>query len=915
MKKPIRQIITVVAVLIVVVSTAESSDPQTTATEKIELDKLVGKPVDISPWAYAWRADRAVQEKPEAYFIPRRLERLDNVYRTAIVALPVEKLKSIYYPMPDLLIPLLPKPKGQLQAGLLWTGGIANPQVELRWPAGTGKIPAPETVEVRVYPTSFGWFGWTRDRILSKPQISKDGLNWTYKDDPAAKMLAVTYAGPLKSNPTMISTDAATELVAVFYDEEKTPGSAKSAVPSIRVTSPNTGVWQRMDLEIEWGFQPESEKVDWDGCVESYMAMVGPVTPLANDNGTKVTGTHTWQSRAEGNARRGIVVPLLYATGNRAALDSRVTVLSKTASFTFRVRDLENGPILIPEHGVFVTKAGSGKTARQFAAELAAKNLKSICQMVREHPEAASWDELMQKVRLSTCPAGTAVPPFPQVPDPPMQVQLPDQRWTDAWRAASFQLKGRSVWGGLAFEVARVAHDMDMVGLHDEANKVYEHFLKAPGAKSDGDYVDCAGALEWATGMRHDMGYDHDGTHASTGRLLFAMAERYFLTGDKQWFERNRARMQAAADWIIRQRNSYMKDIPNRQDLMVAGLMPPCMLGDYAMPSCDWHWYYCDNTFALQGLQRFADALTEFDADTGRNYRDEANAFRKDIRRAVEREAALSPVRLGRDGMYHSYIPQVAAYARGAANFELGAPQRPQIDTIIGALPLAEQFAALDANDSRIAGSISAMEELGTAGGAMQKLDGDWFWNCYGGTLPKASHNANIYLLQDDVPNFLRFWMNSYAAMVSADGKLWEWGCLGAYNNCTWADNGTAGWFLENFRNLLVMEDGQSLWIARATPRVWLEQGKKIVVKNAPTYFGTLAYEILSDVDNGKITATVEIPNRNPPKSVVVRFRHPKAAPIKNVTVNGQPWTGFDKDKETIKLTGFTGKVEITANY
>jgi len=132
---------------------------------------------------------------------------------------------------------------------------------------------------------------------------------------------------------------------------------------------------------------------------------------------------------------------------------------------------------------------------------------------------------------------------------------------------------------------------MDMVGLHDEADKVYQHFLKGPGAKPDGDYTDGDGALEWATSMRHDMGYSHDGTHASTGRLLFGMAERYFLTGDKEWFQRHRERLQAAADWIIRQRNSYLKDVPNRQDLLVAGLMPPYMLGDYALPACEWRWY------------------------------------------------------------------------------------------------------------------------------------------------------------------------------------------------------------------------------------------------------------------------------------------------------------------------------------
>ena len=386
-----------------VASAAESPGLPPTATEKAELDKLVGQPVDIAPWAYAWRADRAVQEKPEAYFIPRRLERIDKVYRTAFTALPQEQLKSIYYDMPDLLKPLLPPPKGRLQAGLLWTGGLAEYQVELHWPAGVQEIPSPEAVEVRVYPTSFGWFGWTVDKILSKPEVSADRRTWTYKSDPAAKM----------DSAYSVRVDAATEMVAVFCEDGKTPGGVKPAVPSIRVIGPSVGAWKRMDVEIEWGFQAGTEKTDFDGRLESHVAMVGPVSPLADDKGTTVTGAHAWQSRAAGDARRGIVVPLLYAPDSRPGLDSRVTVWTKTAGFTFRVRDLENGPILIPEHGVFVTKAGSGQTARQFAEELAAKNLKSIRQMTREHREAASWDEVMREVRLWTCPAGTAVPPFP----------------------------------------------------------------------------------------------------------------------------------------------------------------------------------------------------------------------------------------------------------------------------------------------------------------------------------------------------------------------------------------------------------------------------------------------------------------------------------------------------------------------
>ena len=184
----VRLVVVLAALGIGLASAAQSSGLSPTAMGNTELEKLVGQPVDIAPWAYAWRTDRAVQESAEAYFIPRRLERIDRVYRTAFTALPQQQLKSIYYDMQDLLRPLPPPPKGRLQAGLLWTGGVTKYQVELHWPAGAAKIPSPEGVEVRAYPTSFGWFGWTVDQVLSNPEISGDRRTWTYKSNPAAKM-------------------------------------------------------------------------------------------------------------------------------------------------------------------------------------------------------------------------------------------------------------------------------------------------------------------------------------------------------------------------------------------------------------------------------------------------------------------------------------------------------------------------------------------------------------------------------------------------------------------------------------------------------------------------------------------------------------------------------------------------------
>jgi hypothetical protein len=114
---------------------------------------------------------------------------------------------------------------------------------------------------------------------------------------------------------------------------------------------------------------------------------------------------------------------------------------------------------------------------------------------------------------------------------------------------------------------------------------------------------------------------------------------------------------------------------------------------------------------------------------------------------------------------------------------------------------------------------------------------------------------------------------------------------------------------------MLLMEIGETLWLARATPRAWLEQGRKIIVKGAPTHFGTAAYEIVSDVDNGTINATVEIPSRKVPKTVLLRLRHPQAASINRVTVNGKAWTEFDRSKESIRLEGQRGKLEVAAFY
>jgi hypothetical protein len=59
----------------------------------------------------------------------------------------------------------------------------------------------------------------------------------------------------------------------------------------------------------------------------------------------------------------------------------------------------------------------------------------------------------------------------------------------------------------------------------------------------------------------------------------------------------------------------------------------------------------------------------------------------------------------------------------------------------------------------------------------------------------------------------------------------------------------------------------------------------------------------------------VELPTRNPPDTVLLRLRHPTAATIQSVTVNGTAWTRFTPDNEVVELPGLTGKVIVRAAY
>jgi len=911
---------------------------------KPDLAKLVAQPAELSAWAYAYSSDLKVQEKPEAYFVLRRLERLDRAYRPVSLllaqgsgkkGLPWPRQEGDWQLLPKKAIwergELLPAAEGVLRSALLWEGRMHLNRLELRWPKEK-PAPPPKDVEVRVYPSPYGWFGWQSDvRVEVLPEIFEGGSTWIYKGD---------WDG--------------VDMVAVFVSaSEKLP----SPVPVIRAYGPEN--WKRMDIEIEWGFKAGSQEANYDGRVEGFFGLVGEIAPLKGDPVTAMASQNAWKSYTGGGNRRGIVMSVLYIQPAAELVknmpkfpyghprDTRITVWTKSGNFTFLAQDLEKGPIFAPEYGFFVTKSGSGNNAREFAAELAASNTKSIREMTREHHEA-TWDEAMREIALPLLPRGTTLPPYKQVADPPMQVEVPEKRWTDAWRMGVSHLEtGELTYMNLALEAPRPIRAMDRVGLHDTAARWLEGFLQRPGTPADGDFNDgsgnfCTGKLFHETAVIDCPGYDtyelvHNG---GTGRILYDLAEHYFLTGDAAWFKKNQWRMQAAAEWIIRQRALYLSGLPNRDDLGVAGLQPPQHIADCAWGQSEWKWYVNIEGWYVQGLRRFAEAMTEIDPAAAGRYVAESEQYRQALRRAVDRAVALAPVMKVRNGTYRSYIPPIF-YIRGPS---IGQVIQIAMTDDDWPLELVDSAGIPEADDVRLDGHLDVCEDRLAlsptylfSGNRFEFLaqkrkesgrspSEDWFW---GGESPQLGYSflANVYLRRDEIPSFLRQWVNNYAAFVMptpeygflehfmnhadpAQVEAFEKGEFRKYRN-----GHALSYFMEQFRSLLVWEEGHALWLAKATPRHWLEQGKKISVKNAPTEFGPVAYDIVSDVDNKKITATVEMPSRRRAKTVLLRLRHPQSAPLKRVKLNGQPWNDFDPAKEIIRLHDLQGTLKVEAEY
>lgn len=372
---------------------------------------------------------------------------------------------------------------------------------------------------------------------------------------------------------------------------------------------------------------------------------------------------------------------------------------------------------------------------------------------------------------------------------------------------------------------------------------------------------------------------------AYTPGMMYTVAQNYLLSNDRKSFEAQLPDTLKALDWTIAEIRSA-SSTPGVTQGLVEG-----PLNDL---TGDGYWAF-NQAYLYAGLELMGKALARYGSQRAEECLKVADEYRAAVERGFSVASVRSPLVELRDHTWIPYVPSNATVP--GRNYKLWYPS--EVDT--GATHLLRLKVA--PAQGLIADSL------------LNDHEDNLFLHGWGlANEPVYDQQATAYLFRDDVKATIKAFYSMMAGGFSHGvyepvEHRWRWGQY-------FGPPSTDGAWFELYRNMLVREsDDHTLFLMQATPRAWLQDGKHISVRKAPTWFGDVSFEVQSAVGSRTIRATVELDGREPGTCLLLRFRHPQETPMKQVSVNGKSWTDFDAQKEWVRIPGAGGKYKVVVGY
>lgn len=437
-----------------------------------------------------------------------------------------------------------------------------------------------------------------------------------------------------------------------------------------------------------------------------------------------------------------------------------------------------------------------------------------------------------------------------------------------------------AVWASLSSSVILA---LDLRGLHRDAERYLEPFLQWQGTvKPPGSYASQEGFLTSADE------YTWVRWASNHGWLLWALSEHYRLSGDRAWLDRVLPRLLAACDWIERERARGKAAGQGEERPPHWGLLPPGITGDGAPNAYSFFSEAC----AWQGIDSAAAVLREIQHPRAGELAAASSEYKRSILEAMRWASERAPPFRLRSGRLIPFVP-IDLYNTWKIN--TGDPTWNRHPWWLDVGPLH----AVDL------GAVGAESEL--AGWMILTAEDYWLKHGLSIDEPWYAPQRAVYLGRDQIDRFLEVYYNLLAEGMDRQIYAPVEG-HGGVQNLPWAD----GEHTRTLRRMLIAEGEDSISLAAAIPRAWLDHGRRVAVRGAPTHFGRIGFMIESDLLSQRIKARLQPPDRRP-AALRLRLRHPEGKPIRAVKVNGRPHEDFGG--EWIHLKPGAAALEVEAAY
>ena len=425
------------------------------------------------------------------------------------------------------------------------------------------------------------------------------------------------------------------------------------------------------------------------------------------------------------------------------------------------------------------------------------------------------------------------------------------------------------VYSPIGTESAPIIQYYESLGLTDQARRCLQYFLDTQ--QEDGCIVNFAGYT------------------IETGAVLWSIGEYYRYTRDRQWIEQNKSQILKACNYLLEwRRRNLREELKGRGYGMIDGKV--------ADPVDPYHQFML-NGYSYLGLKRISDALEEIGCEEAQALSAEAKAWRQDILDSFHACMASSPVVPVSDG---SWCPTCSPWAESpTARFFLHKEENYRShgtfmvpDGLLGPLHLI--FTEVIDPESRDASLLL-------------KYYRDVI--CQGNSLFSQPYYGKHNLIQARLGQVKPF-LNTYYYTVAphfdhATGTFWEHLFKVSVHKTHEEAN-----FLMETRQMLYLEDSDTLKLLNVIPRRWLGNGKKIVLNSVLSYFGKINLDVTSNVDEGEIRAHISCPDDRRPSTVTVRLPHPDGRKALYVSVGS-----YDPATETVTIADFSGQADIVLRF